>query len=177
MSERYQFNRSDLALVKAAVGLLKKAFAAESVRPAQLVSIAKLLHVLSVLPRVTSGIIASASVSSPRRTFGEIETWHWWDVEIENERLSISSGGHFYRESTGGDTFTTMRWVAIPEEPAQLDDYSDSLWMVPDLQRFSDAVEGIDFASGLYKVEVTDSDNPLLEDDDDTNEQINVSSG
>ena len=42
---------------------------------------------------------------------------------------------------------------------------------------FPDGIASIDFASGLYKIEVTDEDNPLLEDDDDANEQINVSSG
>jgi hypothetical protein len=177
MSERYQFDANDLVLLQAAGAFLQKISTAGTVRPAKLVSIAKLLHVLSALPRVTTGISVTVSVSSPRRTFDEIETWHWWEVAVEEDRLSISSGGHFYRASTGGDSFTTMNWAALPEEPAEFDDYSSTLWMVPDVQSFPDGIASIDFASGVYKIEVTDGDNPLIEDDEDANEQINVSSG
>jgi hypothetical protein len=70
-----------------------------------------------------------------------------------------------------------MNWAALPEEPAEFDDYSSTLWMVPDVQSFPDGIASIDFASGVYKIEVTDGDNPLIEDDEDANEQINVSSG
>jgi hypothetical protein len=72
-----------------------------------------------------------------------------------------------------------MSWEAVPDEPAQMDDYSDSLWMVPDLQRFSDAVDGIDFASGSYKIAVNDEDNDLLhfgeaEDEVDSHDETDL---
>jgi hypothetical protein len=124
-----------------------------------------------VLPRVTSDVEVTVSVTSPRSNFGEIETRHWWNVAVEGNRLSISSGGHFYRPSTGGDTFTTMRWEAIPEEPAELNDYLESLSIVPDARSFPDGIVSIDLASGGYTVEVTDEDNPLLEEDEETDEE------
>lgn len=130
LSERYQFDTKDHGLLSAAERLLRRVAVAESTRPAELVSVAKLRVVLSRLPRVTSGMDVKVSVASPRRNFGEIETWHWWEVAVEGERLCISSGGHFYRPSTGGDSFSTMSWVAIPEVPTELEDYRESLWMV-----------------------------------------------
>ena len=65
-------------------------------------TLAKLQHVLSILPRATENITASLSVSCPRHRFGDIETLHWWDFGIEDERLSITSGSHFYDPETGG---------------------------------------------------------------------------
>lgn len=155
MNERYEFNAYDHALLRAAETLLKKVATAETTRPAELVSIAKLQHVLSILPRVTSGVEVSVSVACPRRIFGDIETMHWWEVAVEDERLSISSGGHFYRPSTGGDSFTTMSWTAIAEEPAELDDYRESLSMVPDVRSFPEGIASIDFSSGPGRCERT----------------------
>jgi hypothetical protein len=171
MSERYQFDANDRALLQAATDFLKKVAAAEFLRPAELVSVAKLQHVISRLPKVVSGVDVTVSVASPRRNFGEIETWHWWKVAVEGERLSISSGGHFHQPSTGGDTFTTMNWAAVPEESAESDDYRGTLWMVPDVQSFPDGVASIDLASGSYTVEITDEDNPLLEEDEEAVEE------
>lgn len=42
--------------------------------------------------------------------------------------------------------------------------------MVPDVQSFPAAVADIDFAQGAYRIEVTDSDYALLEEDEDTDE-------
>jgi hypothetical protein len=171
MTERYQFNSNDRALLDAAIALLKKVIVAEVLRPAELVSVAKLLHVLTVLPKVTSGLEVTVSVTSPRRNFDEIETYHWWDVGVEGERLSIRSSGHFYRPSTGGDTFITTDWAAIPGEPAESNDYRASLRMVPDVQSFPEAVGSIDFKSRSFTVEITDQDNPLLEGNDEPGDE------
>jgi hypothetical protein len=132
MSERYQFTTRDEELLWCASVLLRKVMDSGRIRPAQMVTLAKQQHVLSVLPRVTEDLTASVSVCCPRHKFGDIETYHWWDFGIEDDRLSITSGGHFYDPKTGGDTFTTMDWAAVPEEPTELNDYRESLWMVPD---------------------------------------------
>ncbi len=170
MSERFQFDADDRALLRAASELLKKAATAATTTPAQLVSIAKLQHVISALPRVTAGVEVSVSVSSPSRTFGKMETWHWWIFAAGEQCLEISSGGHLYLPDRGGDTFTTMRWAAYPQEPTELHDYRASLFMVPDVRSFPDGVASIDFASGGYSIEITDDDNPLLEVDVESEE-------
>ena len=170
MHERYSFDSRDRTLLGAAAVLLKKV-AAATLRPAEMVSVAKLQHVFSRLPRVTRDLAVTVSVIGPRRKFDEIETWHYWDVAIEGEQLSIASGGHFYDPRTGGDSFTTMNWSATPGEPADYEDYLGSLWMVPDAQLFPEGVAGIDFESRAYKIEIADSDNPLLGEEDDDSEE------
>ena len=112
MNELYEFDSKDLELLSAAIILLKKVAGAATTRPAQLVTVAKLQHVLSTLPQVTTCVTASVSVCCPKHQFDEIETFHWWNFEVEGDQLRISSGGYFYRPSTGGDTFTTMTWPA-----------------------------------------------------------------
>jgi len=84
---------------------------------------------------------------------------------VEPENISISSGGHFYRESTGGDTFTSMQWNAWPGCEAECRSYLDSLWMVDDAQPFDIEVESVDLSLPGHTIEVFDDDNPLLDDD------------
>jgi hypothetical protein len=167
MSERYRFTHRDAELLWAASVLLRKVTGSGKIRPAQMVTLAKLQHILSVLPRTTEGVTASVSVSSAPRTFGEIETHHWWEFGIEDDRLKITCGGHFYRPSTGGDTFTTMIWEAIPGLPSVLEDYSEMHRIVPDLRSFAEGVDSIDLSSGSYSLAIDDNDNALLEDHDD----------
>ena len=171
LSERYNFNAFDLELLAAASTLLKKLAATRKLQYAEMVSVAKLQHVLSCLPRVTCGLDIKVSVQSPHHKFGETETSHWWQVAIEGEQLSISSGGYFYRPSTGGDSFSTMSWAAVLGEwPTDFNDYSSSLSLVPDVRSFPDGIATIDFESESYNVEVYDRDNPLLDEMEDDNE-------
>jgi hypothetical protein len=74
VSERYQFDAKDHALLGAAAALLKKVALADTTTPAELVSVAKLQHVLSVLPRVTPDLEVTVQVIGPQSKFGEIET-------------------------------------------------------------------------------------------------------
>jgi hypothetical protein len=113
----------------------------------------------------------TVSVVSPRRQFGQIETYHWWEVGVEGRQLSIGSGGHFYQPSTGGDTFTTMSWTAEPGESPEFADYRDDLAIVPDVQSFPDAVAALDLTNAEYKFEINDLDNPLLEDMEESDEE------
>jgi hypothetical protein len=50
MSGKFQFDANDHELLRAASELLKKAATAVTTTPAELVSIAKLQHVISALP-------------------------------------------------------------------------------------------------------------------------------
>ena len=169
-SDRYILTAMDRDLLDAAAVLLKKVAGADTLRPAQLVSVAKLQHTLSHLPRVTPNLDVTVSVVGPSRKFDEIETWHYWEVGIEGERLFLETGGHFYQPSTGGDSFTTMNWTAVPGQAAVCDDYSAGLWMVPDVETFSVGVAGIEFVSQSYRIEIVDSDNALLDVDGEADE-------
>jgi hypothetical protein len=108
--------------------LLDKIGHAAFTRPAQLVSVAKALYVLSKIPQVTQAeVTVHISLNGPRRWFGEHEIWHWWTFEIDSRFIEIGANGHFYRKSTGGDSFTSLIWSAGPGEQAVCLDYLDKL--------------------------------------------------
>lgn len=171
-SNLYLFNHRDKKLIVSARLLLIKVTQASSLLPAQLLSIAKLRHVLEKIPNVTSCLDVRVSVISPRRYFDDVETYHWYDVAIQDEILTISSGGHFYRPSTGGDTFITMTWNAMPGEKAEYADYLDQLRIVPDVFTFEEAVARLDLSVQGYNIEVEDPDNSFLDDLDEAEEEI-----
>jgi hypothetical protein len=59
-------------LLAAAAALLKKAANAEKLRPAELVSVAKLQHVLSILPRVITEVEKTATAATTKTREKEI---------------------------------------------------------------------------------------------------------
>jgi hypothetical protein len=160
--EQYILNDRDRQLVASAIVLLQKISHAPSVKPSQLVSVGKALHVLTILPDTTEDITLTMDLSGPRRWYGDHEIWHYWQVSIEPNYIEISSGGCFYRQSTGSDTFTCMQWSAQPGLRAEYNDYLNSLWMVDDAQPFEPEVKQIDLSQPGYAIEVIDEDNSLL---------------
>lgn len=162
--ESFLLGPSDERILQAARSMLSKLLLNGKRPPAEWVTVAKLLHALERLPRVTEGIDASVSVCTPTRTFGEIETWHWCDVALEVGTLRMTSGGHFFLPSSGGDTFTTMSWTASPGERSRFSDHRSDLWIVPDICAYWECVERMDFTQEGYKVEMVDYENPWLDE-------------
>jgi len=167
LSNRYVLNSRDRRLVKTATKMLTNIIQSGRLSPAQLVSVAKILHVYSRFPEMIDAIDIQVSVTTPRRWFGDIETYYWWDVKVRDSVLSISGGGHFYRKSTGGDTFSVMDWTATPGEEAEYVDYASDLRIVPNVQTFEEAIEGLDFSERLVGISVDDPDNEWLDECDD----------
>jgi hypothetical protein len=164
-SETYLLRGRDRSVVAAAIQLLEKVVRASFTRPAELVSVAKALHLLKRLPQVTDGEVAlRVSLNGPRRWFGEREIWHWWNVEINSLLIEIYSGGHFYRQSTGGDSFTCFQWDAEPGEEPNYANYLDQLHMVDDARPFHLEVAALDLGEPGFSLEVEDQDNPFLEE-------------
>ena len=166
LTESYKFNDTDQNIVEAARLLLRKLNTPGTIRPVQLVTVAKLHQVLLTLPKVTYGVTASATIST-RMKYAEIMTLSWWTFSVDEGKLSIECGGHEHDPAIGGDSYTTMSWSASPGEMTEYNDRWDEKWMVPDLGFYTDRNINFDFASGEYTVEITDSDNPLLEDSED----------
>lgn len=166
--DEYELGSTDLMVIKAAIQLLEKILRASIVTPAKVASLSKALHVLKRLPNTSSEMNVSISLTGPRRTFHgqgeEHEIYHWWDIEIEGRMISICSAGHFYRQSTGGDTFIAMRWNASPGYETDHGDYLHQLRLVDNAQPFEHEVTQIDLSEPGYKLTVTDDDNPLLEE-------------
>ena len=78
--------------------------------------------------------------------------------------MRIGSGGHFYRKSTGGDSFSSMRWEAVPGEEAELNDYLESLGIMDDARPYADEVDAMNLYDDGYELSIEDEDNPLLEE-------------
>lgn len=179
--EQYYLRPHDKLVVSKAIVLLEKIIRAPFIRPAEIVSVAKALHVLKRLPRITDGVFVSVSLTGPRRWFNdreEHEIYHWWEVSVDRELVNISSGGHFYRQSTGGDSFTSMTWSAEPGFKPDFSDYLHLLQIVDDAQPFQNEVDAIDLSLPGYSLEVTDNDNSWLEDlgaDEESEEDVSES--
>jgi hypothetical protein len=166
MSEPYKFNHTDENILLAVGLLLRKVAAFGIIRPAQLVTVAKLLHVLLVRPRITFGVTASISIDARFGPEGK-KTWYGWKFTVELGELSLWCGGGDYDHVIGSAFYTTMTWSACPGQDSDYDGCWDERWMVPDLTYNADADIDIDFASGDYTIGITDGDNPLLNGDEE----------
>jgi hypothetical protein len=167
-ADDYELGSSDLTVVNAAIQLLKKIILAPFVSPAEIVSVSKAMHVLKRLPHPSSEMNVSITLTGPRRSFHgreeKHEIYHWWEVEIEETLITITSRGYFYRKSTGGDSFIAMDWKAAPACETDHADFLDQLGLVDDAQPFEQEVMQIDLSKPGYKLTVNDDDNPLLEE-------------
>jgi hypothetical protein len=161
----YLLGRESAPILNAGILLLQKLLASTILRPAEIVSAAKALHVLQRLPQVSEEMTLSVMLKGPRRWFGDEnprEIFHWWEISIDGFEIRIMAGGHFYRESTGGDSFTGMTWDAQPGCEPDYVDYSPDLSLVDDAQPFPDEIACLDFSEPGYAVEIQDESNALL---------------
>lgn len=167
----YVLRERDLEIIAAARMLLDKVAKSGHLRPAELVSVGKLLHFLACLPRPTLGMNVEVGVFPPEKSFPSgVKTHHYWNVIVEGDLLSISSGGYYNAPGTGSDSFTSLTWEAVPGEEPDLRDYIDRLSIVPDIQPMSDAVQRLDLSDRRFSVEVVDPENEFLVDDGDSPE-------
>lgn len=165
--ESYVFSRDDYGIIAATKALLWKAVRSNLVNPRQLVVIAKALQVFEALPAVAGDFDFQVHITGPRRLFGPHEIYHWWHVEMESGSLAVTSNGHFYRSSTGGDTFTSMIWRASPGFAAEYNDYRENITIVDDAQPFNLEVQDIDFSQGGYSLTVFENGEELCDSSDD----------
>ena len=170
LPDRYCLNGRDRAVVATAIQLLEKILRAPFIAPAETVSVAKVLHVLKRLPQPSAAITVSSSLSGPERVFGEHRIYHFWQVNIYEHQIEISQCGHFYRKSTGGDTFTCMQWNAAPGLAADYGDYLAQHKIVDDAQPYDQEIGALDPTQPGYMLSVTDEDNPLLEENAESDE-------
>jgi hypothetical protein len=173
---KYVLKKADREFLDAAALMLTKIKDSKATSAAELVSVAKLQHALSMLPRVTLDLTVDVTVEGPRRKFGKIETFHYWNIRLSDGELHLGSGGHFYNPRTGGDSFTSFSWSASPGGEGECNDYRDQHSIVPDLMSYPDGIESINFDADAYRVDVEDSENRFLEesddDDDDAKEEL-----
>ena len=159
MSERYIFEERDQQVIRAVVRLLKQLARSEVLEPAQLVSVARVLHVLSRLPRVTESVCVTIELSWRTGQEG-CSSSSVWQFSVGSERLTLSIGGSEYTESVGSDSLTTMSWSAQPGQRTGYDGSWDDSWMKQDEEYSDTPVNSEDFRG--CSITVDDDDNELL---------------
>ena len=175
--EAYVFSSDDMDIISATKELLWKTARSEIVTARELEVVARILQVFEALPSVVADLDLQIQITGPRRTFGSHEIYHWWNVEVKNGSLCVTSQGHFYRPETGGDTFTSMIWRAFPGFATEHSDYLDTLSIVDDAQTFDLEIRDIDFAKGGYSLSVFENGEELEEDSSDEYEEDDEDEG
>lgn len=138
---------------------------------AEKVSISKLELILSKFPRCDFDDSITLFLYGPNRFFGEHRISHSWQVTYEPGLLSISTGGHFYQASTGGDSFTCMSWSISDEMAGDYDDYSAHHRIVDDIKPYDVEVAEMDLSETGWKIEVCDEENEWLDDEEEEEEE------
>ena len=169
--EDYVFSSEDNDVVSATKQLLLKAASSEIITARGREVVHRIIQVFEALPSVAADLDLQLQVTGPSRTFGSHEIHHWWNVEVENGELCVTSGGYFYRPETGGDSFTSMIWRASPGFETEYSDYLDTLSLVDDAMPFDLEVQEIDFAHGGYSLAVFEDGEELEDDSSDEDEQ------
>jgi hypothetical protein len=167
MGEEFIISSRDKQIISTTILLLNKILKSSFIQPAQIVSVGKLLHVFSKLPKDTNNVNVTLDLSGPTRIYEDRKIWHSWQINVEPEYISVSSGGHFHRQSTGGDSFTCMQWNASPGCDCAYNEYLDQLWIVDDAQPFDTEIDQLDLSKEGYSLDIDDEDNPLLGEEDD----------
>lgn len=163
MSERYRLSHHDLDVLEAVRLLLRRVAKKAVVTPAQLVTVAKLLHLLAMLPRITGEISASVYVETQIES-GPNKTIYHWEFAAHEGSLSVTTGGSSYDPHAGWESYSTMEWFINPPSLSEYNGIWDKEWMVPELQYHPDRKLKIDLKSSEYAFRITDQDNPLLDD-------------
>jgi hypothetical protein len=168
MSERYPLRKRDERVIRAVERLLKQLACSGVLEPAQLVSAAKVLHVLSRLPRTTENVCVTIELSWQVKQEGCGSTSSW-QFSVGSDWLNLSTGGSEYTEGVGSDSFTTMSWSARLGERTDYDGSWDDSWMQRDDQSSDTPVHSEDFRG--CSISVDDDDNDLLFDSESSEEE------
>jgi hypothetical protein len=161
MPQNYRFDSEDKSLIFEVDGFVRRLIYSGRLRPAEIASVAKVLHVLVNLPSVNENVSVTIEVTTNREGDGRFTSF----------RFSVSNELHL--ECTTRDEIMTMEWHAYPGRHTERDEYWESEWM-PYLYN-SDQTLALNFDD--CEITVEDDDNPLLfETEDDDGEVENEAS-
>lgn len=181
--ENYVFDNVDHAVVSITRQLIAKVLRSSLLGDSQLEVVRAIERVFVNLPKAGGELDASFTITGPRRKFGDHEIYHFWTVEVGNQLIEVLACGHFYRPSTGGDSFTSFRWVASPGFATDCQDFAASLRIVDDAKPYGTEIDELDLNEPGYTIsvvydteEVLDGNDDEEEIDDDENDEIDEDS-
>jgi len=155
--DRYLLDPDHSSVVTAAQRLLWRLATSTLLDDAsKVIAVGKMFQVFQRLPEVTPDVLLSVELSGPTRLFGTHEISHWWKLELDNGFLTIGAGGYFSRPETGGDSFTSMDWTAVPGREPETGGYVHAPSIVDDADTFEHEIAAIDFNADDYELTVWD---------------------
>ncbi len=160
----YELSGGDFEMVGAVTRILEAAMREPGVSWAQKASIAAMLHLLTRLPAVSSVEDMELQFTGARKRFSDAEIYFYLSVETQDDSLAIRFGGHFYRLSSGGDSFTVFRWSASPGDESELCDFTEVLGVLPSYVDPFQAFAKMPDDLRQYTLRVADNENSLLAD-------------
>jgi hypothetical protein len=167
----YVLSEQDRSIITATTLLLGKIARLPGINARQAEAVAKVLGVFERLPQVSEELNIAISLGGPRRCYGEHKISRSWRIAVEGNDLEVSSGGDFWRPSTGGDSFTCMEWQATPCQDAAYDDYLDRLQIVDDAQPYEIEVARLALTEPGYCLSVEWDGEQLDSGDDDKDDE------
>lgn len=170
MTSRYELLPEAADVVAVAIKLLRKIIASDLPKPAQLPVIAEVLNVIARMPHTFPPLDAAVTLIGPTRIYGEHEIHHFWSVEVSGQDVYIKAAGHFYRKSTGGDSFTSLSFFAAPDSEATVDDMWHRHRIVDDAAPFAEQIDGMDLTEPGYRLSV-DRDGDAVHSDDGADDE------
>ncbi len=160
MSKPYRLKDRDREVLAAVERLLKRLARSEAIQPAQLVSVAKVLHVLSRLPQVTEDVCVTIELAY-RTNYEHSSSSSVWQFSVGSDWLELSCGGSEYTDAVGSDSYTTMTWSAHPGARTDYDGSWDDSWM--DRESAEDDGTPSGSSDALHcSITIDDDDNSLL---------------
>ncbi len=170
----YVLSAQDRGIVAATRLLLRKISRLPGIKARQAEAVANVLGVFERLPRISEESNIAVSLAGPRHSYGEHKISHWWRIAVTGNELEVSSGGDFYRPSTGGDSFTCMEWQAAPGYEANYDDYLDRHQIVDDAQPYEIEVARLAITEPGYWLSIEwDGEELDSEEDEEREEELN----
>jgi hypothetical protein len=107
MSAKYQFNDEDRKVLQAAADLVRRLLWSGKVRPAQVVSVAKVQHVLLRLPGVTTNVNVTIELAERIKQDG-FSSCSDWQFSVGEDWLNLSCSEIQYTKEAGSDWFTVF---------------------------------------------------------------------
>ena len=147
MPQNYRFNSEDKAVISEVNGLIRRLIYSGRLKPAEIVSVAKVLHVLVNLPSVNEEISVTIELSDNPEDHGRFRSL----------RFSVSNELHLECESHI-QWFPSMEWHAYPGRNTEGGDYWETEWV----GHFYSSNEPLAFNLKRCVITVGDEDNPLL---------------
>jgi hypothetical protein len=159
MLQNFLFNSEDKPIIFEVDSLIRRLIYSGRLQPAEIVSVAKMLHVLSKLPSVNEDVSVTVELTARGEGKGRFKSF----------RLSV--GDELHLECATRDGLMTMEWHAFPGRSTEHDEYWETEW----LPYFYWSAEPLELNLDDCEITVDDEDNPLLiqfsqDDCDDTNE-------